>query len=204
MLNIKNLTHDEKNDTFTVDLGKYGSVEVRNSISYAEQDVFVQAVVKGITADGSYFPMRKEAYMLFVFMLVCVPNGNEMLVQDGDDADLYESYRLLEEELGILTAARQQSASVDAILTRIEENVDLIVTQELEYRNALLGSGMSIQVQDCMTWLKQILMDVSETVSGVRKLSDKKTEELSSLLTRENLAELMSTLRNLEIALTGK
>ena len=23
MLNIKNLTHDEKNDTFTVDLGKY-------------------------------------------------------------------------------------------------------------------------------------------------------------------------------------
>lgn len=204
MLNIENLIYNENTETFIIDKGEYGNVEVRHYLPGVDQDVFTEAVVKGIVPDGGYHPLRKPAYMLYMFMLTFVVDGDKMVVQDGDDIDLYETYRVLEEELGIMTAARKQSASVDAILTRIEENVDLMVYRELEYRNALLNAGLSVQIQDCMMWVKKILMDVSKTVDGVRNLSEKKSKELDGVLTKKNVAELLGTLSKLENLLAGK
>lgn len=203
MLNIENLIQNENNDTFIIDKGEYGSVEVRHYLSGINQDVFAEAVTKGIVCDGKYYPMRKAPYMLYVFMLTFVIDGDKMVIQSDDDVDLYETYRVLEEELGIMSAARKQSPGVDAILARIEENVDLMVYRELEYRNALLNAGLSVQMQECMMWVKKILMDVSETVDGVRKLSQKKTKELDGVLTKKNIGELMDTLSKLETALAG-
>lgn len=203
MLNIENLIQNENNDTFIVDKGEYGTIEVRNYLPGVNQDVFAEAVTKGVVSDSGYHPLRKAPYMLYVFMLTFVIDGDKMVVQSDSDVDLYETYRVLEEELGIMSAARKQSPSVDAILARIEENVDLMVYRELEYRNALLNAGLSVQMQECMMWVKKILMDVSETVDGVRKLSQKKTKELDGVLTKKNIGELMDTLRKLETVLAG-
>lgn len=204
MLNIENLIHNENNDTFIIDKGEYGTVEVRNYLNGMEQESFAKAVVTGLIDKEGYSPLRKDAMMFFVFMLSFVVDGDKMMVSDGVDADIYENYRIFEEKLGIMTAARKQSASVDAILTRIEENVDLMVSRELEYRNALLSAGLSVQIEDCMMWIKKILMDVSKTVDGVRNLSEKKSKELDGVLTKKNVAELLGTLSKLETLLAGK
>jgi len=204
MLNIENLIYNENTETFIIDKGEYGNVEVRHYLPGALQDKLAEAVTQGLTVDGSYYPGRKNACMLLAFMMSFVVDGETMIVKDGDDIDLYETYRVLEEELGIMTAARKQSASVDAILTRIEENVDLMVYRELEYRNALLNAGLSVQIQDCMMWVKKILMDVSKTVDGVRNLSEKKSKELDGVLTKKYVTELLGTLSKLENLLAGK
>ena len=204
MLNIENLIYSENTETFIIDKGEYGTVEVRHYLPGVDQDVFTEAVVKGIVPDGGYHPLRKPAYMLYVFMLTFVVDGDKMVVQDGDDVDLYETYRVLEEELGIMTAARKQSASVDAILTNIEKNVDLMVYRELEYRDALLSAGLSVQIEKCMMWVEQILMNISKTTSEIRMFSHEKSKELDGILTKKNVTELLGTLSKLETLLAGK
>jgi len=204
MLNIENLIYSENTETFIIDKGEYGNVEVRHYLPGALQDKLAEAVTQGLTVDGSYYPGRKNACMLLAFMMSFVVDGETMIVKDGDDIDLYETYRVLEEELGIMTAARKQSASVDAILTNIEKNVDLMVYRELEYRDALLSAGLSVQIEKCMMWVEQILMNISKTTSEIRMFSHEKSKELDGILTKKNVTELLGTLSKLETLLAGK
>lgn len=205
MLNKDNLLAMSQNSdtSFTIHVDNMGDVEIKNYIDGPAQEVYADFVAKHVLDENGYHPMRKEPMMLVMFLTYFVVGGDDLLLRDGDEVLLYETYHLLEETLHLMSKARIQSQSVDAILTRIEAAVDLAVFYEKDKLNAFRSSGMAAEAAETLTALNDTLSGAAVVVDSVRGFITKNEKKLSRMLTQKNFDRAIGAMEELQAALAG-
>ena len=205
MLKMKKLVSKQKDETFVIDKGSVGNVEVRHRIDGAMQETFASAVAQAVLNQDGYFPLRKEPMMLYLFALCFVVDGEKILLTDeAGEVDLYETYYILEEQLHLMSEARSKSENVNAILSHIEAAVDLLVFREKDKMDATISSGLASKVGKTLLHVDSMTFDLAMVAGEIRKLVMEKEKELGPLLTKANMKRLMDTMEGLQAALAGK
>lgn len=205
MLNKDNLLAMSQNNdaSFTIHVDGMGDAEVKNYIDGPSQETYADFVAKHVLDENGYHPMRKEPMMLVMFLTHFVVGGDDLLLRDGDEVFLYETYHLLEETLHLMSKARSQSQSVNAILSRIEAAVDLSVFYEKDMLNAFRSSGMAAEAAETLTALNETLSGAAVVVDSVRGFIAKNEKKLSRMLTQKNFDRAIGAMEELQAALAG-
>lgn len=174
-----------------------GEIEIRKYIDEPTQELFADFVSKHVFGfeggKAEYHPIRKDALMLLMFLKTFVVNGEELIVSaDDNEADLYATYNIIENQLGLMSTARDNCHTVDAILTRIESAVDLMIFYEKDHMNAATSGGLTGVSMETIENINEFINKASEVSVVLKEVMEQNGAKLSKLLTKKNVDKLIS------------
>ena len=156
--------------TFEVELGDIGTVEVRKHVDGGTQEAMVHMVAQNMISEDGYYPLRKAALMLTLFLDLYVVGGAELKAEYEDGSvDIYGTYAVLEDELGLMTAARGKCGMLNRELARIENAVDLMVFNAKDEHNAVIASGMATSAGETLEELNALVVSAAGLVNSMSK-----------------------------------
>lgn len=205
-INKKNIQKFRKNDeTISVDLNDYGSVELRTYISEGAQEAYAMSVAQNIFDDEGYHPIRKDALMAVMFCTAFIINEEDDLIShDGEDVDLYSTYDVVVNKLGLIELATRADSGIAKIMSRIELAVDKQVSYQIDRMNYMLASGVASENQQAVENLNEFILRANEFVSVLKGAVSENSSKLSKVLTKKNIETLFKTVGEKAESFAGK
>ena len=177
------------NNTFEVQIGDVGTVEVRKHIDGGSQEAMVHLVAQNMLGEDGYYPLRKAALMLALFLDLYVIGGAELKAEYEDGTiDIYSTYAVMEDELHLMATARSQCEMLDRELARIENAVDLVVFHAKDEHNAVIAGGMATAAGETLDALNALVTDAYELVNSLGQYWMDNQQNLAEGM--EHIAEL--------------